>query len=106
MEISVTNQLTHAAMESELVSRTTAKMVNLDHTKEFQECMDTYEIGNGVHSFNMIALAIAFMNPPVTFVLLSQRVQHIITSNIQANNTWDVIFIFPLVNTMVLGCYI
>ena len=60
MEISVTNQLTHAAMESELVSRTTAKMVNLDHTKEFQECIDTYEIGNGVHSFNMIALAIAF----------------------------------------------
>ena len=28
--------------------------------KEFQECMDTYEIGNGVHSFNTIALDIAF----------------------------------------------
>ena len=28
--------------------------------KEFQECMDTYKIGNGAHSFDMIALAIAF----------------------------------------------
>ena len=49
MEISVTNQLTHTAMESELVSRTATEMVNLDHMKEFQECMDTYKIGNGVH---------------------------------------------------------
>ena len=60
MEISVANQLTDTAMESELVSRTTTEMVNLDHTKEFQECMDIYEIGNGEHLFNMIALAIAF----------------------------------------------
>ena len=36
MEISVTNQPTDTAMECELVSRTTTKMVNLDHTKEFQ----------------------------------------------------------------------
>ena len=47
-------------IESELVSRTTTKIVNLDHTKEFQECMDSYEIGNRVHSFDLIALAIAF----------------------------------------------
>ena len=31
------------------------KVVNLNHMKEFQECMNTYEVGNGVHSFNMIA---------------------------------------------------
>ena len=60
MEISVANQLTDTAMESELVSRTTTEIVNLDHVKEFQECMDTYEISNGVHSFDMIALAIEF----------------------------------------------
>ena len=47
-------------MESEIASRTATKMVNLNHTKEFQECMDTYKIGNGVHSFDMIALTIAF----------------------------------------------
>ena len=56
MEISVPNQPTH----SEIVSRTTTKMVNLGHMKEFQECMDTYESGNGIHSFGMIGLAIAF----------------------------------------------
>ena len=31
------------------------KVVNLNHMKEFQECMNTYEVGNGVRSFNMIA---------------------------------------------------
>ena len=46
-EISITNQLTHTAMKSELVSRTATKMVNLDHTKEFQECMDTYKLAMG-----------------------------------------------------------
>ena len=33
----------------EVVSKTTATIVNLDHTKEFQDCMDLYEIRNGVH---------------------------------------------------------
>ena len=60
MDVPVANQQKDMAMESELVSKTTTKIVNLDHTKEFQECMDSYEIGNGVHSFDMIALAIAF----------------------------------------------
>ena len=47
-------------MESELVSKTTTKIMNLNHMKEFQECMDCYKIGNEVHSFDTIALAIAF----------------------------------------------
>ena len=60
MEVPVANQQMDMPMESELVSKTTTKIVNLNHTKEFQECMDIYEIANGVHSFNTIALAIAF----------------------------------------------
>ena len=72
--IAVAKQATHTAMESELVSRTTTEMVNLDHTMEFQECMDTCKIHNGVHSFDTIAWLLHFVNPPVTFVLLSQRV--------------------------------
>ena len=59
MEVTVANQQMDTAMESELVSKPTTKIVNLDYMKEFQKCMDTYKIGNGVHSFNMIALAIA-----------------------------------------------
>ena len=35
MEVSVANQQTNMAMESELVSKTTTKIVNLDHMKEF-----------------------------------------------------------------------
>ena len=54
------NQQKDPAIKSELVSKTTTKIVNLDHTMKFQECMDSYEIWNGVHSFDMIALAIAF----------------------------------------------
>ena len=46
MEIAAAKQPTHKAMDSEFVSRPTTKMVNLDHMKEFQECMDTYEINN------------------------------------------------------------
>ena len=60
MEVAVVKEPTHTAMESKLVSTTTMEMVNLDHTKEFQECMDSYAICNGVASFNTIALAIAF----------------------------------------------
>ena len=36
------------------------EMVNLDHTKAFQECMDSYGIHNGVASFDTIELAVAF----------------------------------------------
>ena len=58
-------------MESELVSRTTTKMVNLDHMKEFQECMDTYKMAMGyIHLIQSLWL-LHFMNPPETFVLLS-----------------------------------
>ena len=60
MEVPVANQLKDMAMESELVSKTTTKFVNLDHMKEFQECMDSHKIGFGVHSLDMIAMAIAF----------------------------------------------
>ena len=60
MEVEVGNQQKDPAIKSELVSKTTTKIVNLDHTMKFQECMDSYEIWNGVHPFDMIALAIAF----------------------------------------------
>ena len=36
------------------------RIVNMDHTKAFQECMDTYGILNRVHAFDIVALAIAF----------------------------------------------
>ena len=35
-------------------------MVNIDHTKAFQESMDTCGIWNGVAEFDTIAFAIAF----------------------------------------------
>ena len=41
-------------------SKPTTTVVHVDHTEEFQECMNSYEVGNGVHSFETIALAIAF----------------------------------------------
>ena len=47
-------------MESELVSRTSSEMVNLGHTKEFHEFVETLKIHYRVPSFNTIALAIAF----------------------------------------------
>ena len=56
----VADQQKDTVIESTLASRTTAKVANLNHTREFQECMNSYKVGNGVHSFNMIALAIAF----------------------------------------------
>ena len=59
-EVNVTTQENDTVAESMLASKTTAKAVNLNHMKEFQECMNSYEVGNGVHSFDMIALAIAF----------------------------------------------
>ena len=62
--------------------------------KEIQECVDSYKIGNGVHSFDITALAIDFFYACVIFILLSQRVQHTIISNIPANNTWNVLFCF------------
>ena len=39
---------------------TNMTIVNIDHMKAFQECMDTYRIPNGVHEFDIVALAIAF----------------------------------------------
>ena len=59
-ELNVSTQQTDSAVESMLASKTTAKVVNLDHTNEFQECMNSYEAGRGVYSLDMIALAIAF----------------------------------------------
>ena len=47
-------------MGSEVSSSQQSKTVNFDHSKEFQECMDTYEISKRVDSFEKIALAIAF----------------------------------------------
>ena len=88
----------------ELVSKTTTKIVNLNHMKEFQECMDSYKLAMGyIHSIQLLLL-LNFMNAPEIFILLPQRVQPIIISNIPANNTQDVIFIFHLVVTMVLDC--
>ena len=40
-KMKVTNQQKDAVIESELVSWTTTTIINLDHTKEFQECMDS-----------------------------------------------------------------
>ena len=54
MEVSVLKEPTHTAMESQQVSTTTMEMVNLDHTKDFQECTDSYGIHNGVASFDLI----------------------------------------------------
>ena len=51
-------------MGSEVSSSHQSKTVNFDHSKEFQECMDTYEISKGVDSFEKIALAIAFYESP------------------------------------------
>ena len=59
-EAKVTTQQKDTVVESTQASRTTAKVVNLDHTKEFQECMSSNKVGNGIHPFDMIALAIAF----------------------------------------------
>ena len=104
MEVKVANQQKGTVIKSELVSRTTAKIVNLDHSKEFQECMDSYEIGNWVHLFDMIWV-LHFINALVMFVLLSQRVQDTIIGNIPANHTWDILSMFHFVVTTVVDCY-
>ena len=70
MEVSLANQQTAAAMESDLVSKMPTKIVNLDLMKDFQECMNTNKICNGYnHSIQLLWL-LHFMNPPVMFVLL------------------------------------
>ena len=92
-------------IESKLVSRTTTKIVNLDHTREFQECMDSYEIGNGYIHLTLLLWLLGFMNALAMFFLLLQRVLHTIIGNIPANNTQDVLFVFHLVVTAVLDCY-
>ena len=60
IETVVTKQQTSTAMDSEVCSMNQTKAVNFDHSREFQEFMDTYEISNRVESFETIALAIAF----------------------------------------------
>ena len=45
--------------ESTLTLKLKATVVHVNNTKEFQECMNSCEVGNGVHSFDTIALAIA-----------------------------------------------
>ena len=58
--------------------------MNLDYTREFQECMDTYEIGIGVHSFDMIhmiALAIAFYECTCNI--------HLAVTKSSAHNYWQ-----------------
>ena len=47
-------------MGSEVSSSHQSKTVNFDHSKGFQECMDTYEMSKGVDLFEKIAVAIAF----------------------------------------------
>ena len=104
MEVPVANQQKHMAMESELVSKSTTKIVNLNHMKEFQECMNSYKNGNGVHSFNMIALAIVFYECTCNIHLIVTKSSEHNYEQFPANNTQDVIFIFYLVITMVLDC--
>ena len=48
IETVVTKQQMKTAMDSEVSSTNQSKTVNFDHSKEFQECMDSYEISNGV----------------------------------------------------------
>ena len=81
MEVKVANQQKDTVIESELVSRTTTKIVNLNHTKEFPECMNSYKIGIGVHSFDMIGLAIAFYECSCNV--------HLIVTKSSALNYWQ-----------------
>ena len=59
-ELNVSTQQSDSAVESMPASKTTAKLANLNHTKKFQECMNSYEVGDGIHSYDTIALPIAF----------------------------------------------
>ena len=81
MEVAAAKQPTHIAMELKLVSRTTMEMVNLDHMKEFQECMDSYKIHNGVDSYDTIVLATVFYESTCTICL--------VVTKISANNYWQ-----------------
>ena len=47
MEVQVGTQEKNPAIKSKMVLKTTTEIVNIDHTKEFQEHMDSYKIGNG-----------------------------------------------------------
>ena len=76
MDVQVGTQQKIPAIESKVVSKTTTEIVNLDHTQEFQECMESYKFGNGVHSLTQFFWLLHFMNALVIFVMLSQRVQH------------------------------
>ena len=92
-------------MESEIVSRTAFKMVNLNHTKEFQECMDTIKIGNGVHSFDMIALAIVFYKSTcIICLVVTKSSAHYYQQYSCKQHLGCNFFVFPLVDTMELGC--
>ena len=54
--------------ESPTTSKPTTTIVQVDHTKEFQECMKSYDIG-----VNTIALAIAFHKCTCYFQLVIAR---------------------------------
>ena len=56
----VNKQPTNTVMVSEVSSSHQSKNVNFNHSKEFPECMNTYEVSKGVDSFEKIALAIGF----------------------------------------------
>ena len=45
---------------------TTMTIVNIDHMKAFQECMDTYGVPNGVPEFDIVALVIEFYQSTCT----------------------------------------
>ena len=60
IDSSILEQPTHTATESQQISITTMIIMNIDHTKAFKECMDTYGILNGVPEFDIIALVITF----------------------------------------------
>ena len=80
-------------------------MVILDHMHKFQECIDSYKIGNGVHPFDMIALAIVFCECTCN-VHLIVTVQHTIIGNVPANNICTFHVSFPdLLQERVHGYY-
>ena len=66
VDSSVLEQPKLTAMQSQQISMTTMTIVNMDHMKAFQECMDTYGIPNGVPEFDINALQLHFMNQQVT----------------------------------------
>ena len=91
-------------MGSEVSSSNQSKTVNFDHSKEFQECMDTYEISKGVESFEKIALAIAFYESSynIHLTVMKSSALHYWQYSCKQHSEFCVL----LVNTLVLGCCI